>query len=690
MSFVRQHGVKGVYNGGQWLDIEDCEDVFTGIEKDCSGCKNEGVCPRSRSRPNTSSIKSKGTDYDVVIIGAGCVGAAVARELSRYDLSVLMVEAADDVTQGATKGNSGIVHAGYDDKPGTNRAKYCWPGNQMFSQLDKELNFGYQENGSLVLASTKEEVKILHDLMKRGETNGVQNLKILEKKELFEMEKHINPNSIAALYSPNAGNVIPYEYTIALAENAVDNGVELRIRREVTAIEHISDGMELTMNYWEPREYAIFKKDGDSRKIKKEELFIIIVFPIVGISHVAWMGIIDPGTFIPKISIFMAIMVGLSLLHNWWFVPATVFVRRHTPVWPLVARAGKLQSVGGPKVTVEDMKMGGSGSREIQNGRTMETEKVKAKFVINCAGSYSDQIARMIGDKSFKIKPRLGDYLLLNRNQGHLTTRTLFPCPDPVLGKGVLVQTTLWGNLILGPTARDTNNPDAARMRSADVQHYILSKCKHLLAGFDPKETIHAFCGARAKSDRGDWIIENSAVDGRMIHVAGIDSPGLAGSPAIALEVVRLLEESGCELKKDPTFNPRRAPIITPKNGMRGLKMGPAGKNDSKDQTNEAIMAKNVICKCEKVTELEVVRALRRSLPIDSSQGIRKRTRAGMGHCQGDADNYNCEARVRAIIARETGTPMRFVGQRPWPATSTLSERWPREEELQELERMKK
>lgn len=210
MSFVRQHGVKGVYNGGQWLDIEDCEDVFTGIEKDCSGCKNEGVCPRSRSRPNTSSIKSKGTDYDVVIIGAGCVGAAVARELSRYDLSVLMVEAADDVTQGATKGNSGIVHAGYDDKPGTNRAKYCWPGNQMFSQLDKELNFGYQENGSLVLASTKEEVKILHDLMKRGETNGVQNLKILEKKELFEMEKHINPNSIAALYSPNAGNVIPY------------------------------------------------------------------------------------------------------------------------------------------------------------------------------------------------------------------------------------------------------------------------------------------------------------------------------------------------------------------------------------------------------------------------------------------------------------------------------------------------
>jgi len=340
-------------------------------------------------------------------------------------------------------------------------------------------------------------------------------------------------------------------------------------------------------------------------------------------------------------------------------------------------------------VSVADMKVGGNGSKEIQKGRTMKIEKVRAKYVINCAGSYSDKIARMIGDTSFKIKPRLGDYLLLNRNQGHLLTRTLFPCPDPVLGKGVLVQTTLWGNLILGPTARDVNKPEAARMTSTEVQHYILSKCKNLLESFDPKETIHAFCGARAKSDRGDWIIEHSSVDGRMIHVAGIDSPGLAGSPAIALEVMKILKKSGCKLKKDPTFNPRRAPIITPKDGLKGLKLGPTGKNDSYDQTNEKIMAKNVICKCEMVTELEVVRALRRSLPIDSSQGIRKRTRAGMGHCQGDPRKYNCEARVRAIIARETGTPMRFVGRRPWPATSTLSERWPGKEELFELERLK-
>jgi glycerol-3-phosphate dehydrogenase len=227
-------------------------------------------------------------------------------------------------------------------------------------------------------------------------------------------------------------------------------------------------------------------------------------------------------------------------------------------------------------------------------------------------------------------------------------------------------------------------------MSAKDIQHYILSKCQELVPRFDAAETIHAFCGARAKSDRGDWIIENSSVDGRMIHVAGIDSPGLAGSPAIALEVVRLLEEAGCTLDKNPLFNPQRAPIITPKPaGMRGLKLGPVGKNDS-DGINEEQMAMNVICKCEKVTELEVVRALRRSLPIDSTQAIRKRTRAGMGHCQGEPENYNCEARVKAIIARETGMSMKQVGGRPWPATSTLSQRWPDSKELSALEELKR
>jgi glycerol-3-phosphate dehydrogenase len=227
----RQHGVKGVYYAGDWLDLEDCEGKFNVSESGCSGClasNNETEpCPRSASRnantnantnananantnTNTNTNNTDNSEYDVCIIGAGCIGAAVARELSKYSLKILWLEAADDVSQGATKGNSGIVHAGYDDKPGTNHAKYCWKGNQMFKDLDRDLRFGYQVNGSFVLCTKEEDRKVLEELMERGAINGVENLRIVEKRELFEMEPHLNPNCIAALYAPDAGNVIPY------------------------------------------------------------------------------------------------------------------------------------------------------------------------------------------------------------------------------------------------------------------------------------------------------------------------------------------------------------------------------------------------------------------------------------------------------------------------------------------------
>ena len=219
----RQHGVKGVYYGGEWLDIEDCAGKFQISEKSCSGCDFSGLpCPRSQSR--NADTKPPDGSYDVVLIGAGCIGAAIARELSKLQVSVLWLEAADDVSQGATKGNSGIVHAGYDDKPGTNRAKYCWKGNQMFAQLDKELRFGYQKNGSLVVAFNDTERKHLEELKKRGETNGVKRLRIVDKDELHKMEPAIHPNAIAALYSPDAGNVIPYEVRTRLSDRMCVDG----------------------------------------------------------------------------------------------------------------------------------------------------------------------------------------------------------------------------------------------------------------------------------------------------------------------------------------------------------------------------------------------------------------------------------------------------------------------------------
>ena len=164
-----------------------------------------------------------------------------------------------------------------------------------------------------------------------------------------------------------------------------------------------------------------------------------------------------------------------------------------------------------------------------------------------------------------------------------------------------------------------------------------------------------------------------------MVHAAGIDSPGLAGSPAIALQVVKLLGEAGLAMKPDQDFNPIRAPIIVPKKGWKGLKVGPAEKIADTDPKSK------VVCKCEKVTEAEVIEACRRGLPVDSTQTMRKRVRAGMGHCQADPANYGCEARVAEIIARETGTPLAAVGRRPWPATTLLKQRWLTDEQRQQL-----
>ena len=359
----------------------------------------------------------------------------------------------------------------------------------------------------------------------------------------------------------------------------------------MSAIEPTKDGMTVTIRHWEPQEYVEATKGSEWTT---DRLGGVIAAAASAAASLA----LGKGSVASYMLLLASIAFCGHQLYSVYLTKGGVgrVVSKLTPLTKLVAQAGKPVGSGGEKINVEDMMVGGSGSAKVQHGVTVGQETIRTKFVINCAGGASDKIANMIGDTSFKIKPRVGDYLLLNRNQGHLTYRTLFPCPDPVLGKGVLVQTTLWGNLILGPTARDMHLPEKRDMDSATIQEYILSKCKELVPTFDAKETIHAFAGSRAKSDRGDWVIENSVQDGRMIHVAGIDSPGLAGSPAIALEVVRLLQESGCSLPKNPDFNPRRAPIIAPKMGMRGLKMGPVGKNDS-DGKDEHQMSMNVICK---------------------------------------------------------------------------------------------
>ncbi len=629
---MKQHGQGGVYVGGDWVELKDVEDLFlvkNGSESDPK-CMNDGncsTCPRSRSKH--SSVKSDDT-YDVIVIGAGCIGAAVARELSKTTASVLLLEAADDVTQGATKGNSGIVHAGFDDTPGTNRAKFCWRGNQMFEQLDKELHFGFQKNGSLVVAKTAEEMKHLYELKERGEKNGVKRLRVIDNKaELFKMEPYLHPDCIGALHSPDAGNLIPYEYTVALAENAVDNGVELRIRRKVKDITKADDLFVVKADYWEPAAY-VESVNNSKNILSKYILLSVSVHVLLAAVFVSYGPLIS--THLHTELLYILVGGGGSLTVTLFASFFLIFLFKDALTSS--KRVPETVGDGGSKVSVDAMKLGGSGSSDAVGGRFVAEEVFRSRYVVNCAGSYSDKISAMIGDDSFKIKPRLGDYILLSRdsssNQGvPLASHTIFPCPGP-LGKGVLVQTTLWGNLILGPTARDMHLKEVASETAADIQKFIFTKCKELVPSFDVKSSFHGFCGARAKSTRGDWIIEPSSVDKAFIQVAGIDSPGLAGSPAIALEVVELLVKAGLSVGKNANFNPNRAPIIIPKNGLAlhdGTKM-----RYTKEPGEKMDPRQNIVCKCEKVTEQEIVTALHRSLPIDSTQAIRKRTRAGTTH----------------------------------------------------------
>lgn len=184
---------------------------------------------------------------DVIIIGGGVVGCSVARELSRFDADILLLERGNDVSVGTSKANSGIVHGGYDAKPGTLKAKFNVAGNAMFDALARELDFPFKRNGSMVLCFDKADIGKLLELKEQGVKNGVQGLYVLEGYEAVKaMEPYVSENVVAALVVPNGGIVSPYEMTIAYAENAATNGVKFRFGSEVTAIDKIDGGLQVT------------------------------------------------------------------------------------------------------------------------------------------------------------------------------------------------------------------------------------------------------------------------------------------------------------------------------------------------------------------------------------------------------------------------------------------------------------
>ena len=175
---------------------------------------------------------------DVVIIGAGIVGLTIAREISRYDLNIIVVEKNSDVAFGSpTKANTGIIHAGYDDNPGTVKAKLCSKGNAFWHKIAPEVGAPFEEIGSFVVALKEEDMDILKVLKERGEKNGVPDLEMIEdREELFKREPNLNKEAIAALHAPTAAITSPYELAIAMAENAMENGVKILLDTAVTGI----------------------------------------------------------------------------------------------------------------------------------------------------------------------------------------------------------------------------------------------------------------------------------------------------------------------------------------------------------------------------------------------------------------------------------------------------------------------
>ena len=186
------------------------------------------------------------SEYDVIVVGAGVIGAATARELSRFDIKVLVLEAGLDLACGATRANSGIVHAGFDPKPGTLKAKYNVAGAALFDQWQRELDFGFFHNGALVLAFDEADRATLEELLARAEANGVSDISIIDKAELQSMEPSVSPQAIAALFAPQSGICDPYGLTYAAAENAAANGVDFVFDARVVAIEREGDSFSVS------------------------------------------------------------------------------------------------------------------------------------------------------------------------------------------------------------------------------------------------------------------------------------------------------------------------------------------------------------------------------------------------------------------------------------------------------------
>lgn len=272
-------------------------------------------------------------------------------------------------------------------------------------------------------------------------------------------------------------------------------------------------------------------------------------------------------------------------------------------------------------------------------------KEIKAKYIINAAGIYADKIHNMICKEKFKIIPRKGEYYVMDKSQGNIVNHTIFPCPSKV-GKGILVTPTVHGNILVGPNAVDLEDKESLNTTSEGLK-YIRKSVAHITEKIDFKESIRTFSGLRATSTINDFIIgEDSEVKG-FIDVAGIKSPGLSSAPAIAEDIIKLLRNSGLNLIKNDNF-------IEVRTQVRMSELSPLEKEEL--IKNQPLYGR-MICRCEGITEGEIVDIIKNSFGKITLDGVKRRCRPGMGRCQGGF----CGPRVQEIIARELNIKMEDV-----------------------------
>jgi glycerol-3-phosphate dehydrogenase len=490
--------------------------------KNLNTVNSEGIKP-SAGKPQR--IKAQ-----VVVIGAGIAGCAIARELSRYKLDVVVLEKEADAAWGTTKANSGHVHPGYAGHAGTLRLSTCRAGQLLFLKNARELSIPVKWIGSLLNILLPEQLSELEHLLAQGRKYNVPGLEIIKDKErLKKLEPNLSDKIIAALYCQEHYICSPYEAALAAAENAAANGIKFVFDAKVTGIHHENAS-------------------------------------------------------------------------NIFYVTAADFF----------------------------------GKEKI----------VEAQYIVNAAGVFADDVAKMAGDDSFVITAIKGQYFLLDSEVKNLTNHLNIRVTDAdnAGSKGMYVGRTFHDNAILGSNYEVTDKNDVTT--STESLNLIRQKLADMIDDIPYDKVITSFSGLRAYADSGDFVLGPSIANRNFINAAGIQSPGLTCAFLIAEMTADYLKESGLKLASNPKFIPIREKPL---------------KLDSADYAANNILFKKdkcfgeIECRCEKVTEAEIIQAIKNGAA--TLDGVKFRTRAGMGRCQG---GY-CTTRVMRILSRETGIPFEEI-----------------------------